>query len=83
MTDFLGDFHVRSYMRSSNTLSIRRCSAVIFLKLPLKIQVMQRFHLDSGCAFLRSDFLLTELDAFCILHLVFRSSSYYENREFN
>ena len=43
MTAFLGDFHVKSYMRSSNTLSIRRCSAVIFLKLSLKIQVMQRF----------------------------------------
>ena len=42
MTAFLGDFLVKSYMRSSNTLSMLRCSASIFLKLPLKIQVMQR-----------------------------------------
>ncbi len=44
MTAFLGDFFVKSYMCFSNTLSILWCSAAIFLKLPLKILVMQRSH---------------------------------------
>lgn len=49
MATFLGDFLVKSYMRSSNALSIRRCSAAISLKLHLKIQVLQR-SLNNLCA---------------------------------
>ena len=42
MTVFLGNFRVKFYIRSSNTLSIMGYFVVILLKLSLRIQIMQR-----------------------------------------